>query len=350
MKLTIGIPAYNLERTISKTLDSIIDQIKTSYDIEILISDNCSTDDTAKLVKQYQKKHPKLISYYKQTENIGYSGNLAAVFDKAKGTYVWLCGDDAFMDGGLESFYKLIKDIESSKKQLPATILTKAVSTNDIVVDSPQITYQEEVSGNNFYYKDIYELRSKERVSIVIACFLSVTIIKKDEWDRVLENIDLEGDYPHTEAVWRISQDKPIAVIDKFLIYAQEASWSDAKSPEFQVIAPMSYLVLLKKIFGNYDLLTKRDRKNAMNHIFGAINHFRKKVKKTSSINKNIAEIDFFPRPLFFFSKYVSLVNNLLAFKLIVAYIKIDKSLRKADPLSLYNAIILTIILLLLLF
>ena len=56
--VSVCIPAYNAEQTITKTLDSIV---KQDYkNIEIIVSDNHSTDNTAAIVKQYEKYKPKI--------------------------------------------------------------------------------------------------------------------------------------------------------------------------------------------------------------------------------------------------------------------------------------------------
>lgn len=350
--LTIGIPVFNLERTISTTITSILkqlDDIKDICELEILISDNCSTDKTASIIKKHQKDYPDIISYYKQKTNLGYSKNVENVFSKAKGEYVWLCGDDAFLDGALLNFSNILKISEEKlSKQKPAVILTKSMSSNDVTLTNPKITYKDECSDNYLVYNDIFDLRKDAKIPVVLPCFVSITIIQKKAWLDILKDIDLKGDYPHTEAVWKITKDKPIAIIDKFCILAQEASWSSSRSAEFQAHAPISYLLVLKDVFGNFDMLRKIDKKRAKNHIFGAILSLQKGIKKPKDIVSAICEIGFFPKALLSGSKFLSKISNVLAFKFVVLYIKLDKALRKADILSTYNAIILTAILILL--
>jgi glycosyltransferase involved in cell wall biosynthesis len=50
-KVTIGVPVRNGARTIQRTLDSLLSQDYPNY--EIIVSDNCSDDDTANIVSQY---------------------------------------------------------------------------------------------------------------------------------------------------------------------------------------------------------------------------------------------------------------------------------------------------------
>ena len=59
--LTIAIPIYNGERTIKNMLDILMPQCNEK--IEVLVSDNCSTDSTPNIIKEYQNKWGN-ISYW----------------------------------------------------------------------------------------------------------------------------------------------------------------------------------------------------------------------------------------------------------------------------------------------
>lgn len=91
-KITIGIPVFNGEKSIKKTLDSIVQQ--TFTDFHVIISDNHSTDNTEKICKEYSKKYFN-IEYYRQNENKGPLTNFKFVLDSANSEYfVWLAADD----------------------------------------------------------------------------------------------------------------------------------------------------------------------------------------------------------------------------------------------------------------
>jgi len=64
--LTIGIPVYNGERTIEDTIESILIQLDDNLKdkVEILISNNHSTDKTKEIVEKYKNKFPKNIYIY----------------------------------------------------------------------------------------------------------------------------------------------------------------------------------------------------------------------------------------------------------------------------------------------
>ena len=64
--VSIGIPVYNGAETIARAIDSILRQ--TYHNIEIVISDNCSTDNTEQICNHYTKINPKII-FFKQSKN-----------------------------------------------------------------------------------------------------------------------------------------------------------------------------------------------------------------------------------------------------------------------------------------
>ena len=66
--LTIGVPVFNGEKTISRCIDSLLNQ--TFDDFKLIISDNASTDSTRKICEDYAKKDSR-IRYIKQKKNIG---------------------------------------------------------------------------------------------------------------------------------------------------------------------------------------------------------------------------------------------------------------------------------------
>ena len=75
-------------------LDRLIKCPRNTLDkIEIIVSDNCSTDDTESIVKSYINRGLEL-TYNKNFQNIGMDGNFVTCFKKAAGKYVWLLGDD----------------------------------------------------------------------------------------------------------------------------------------------------------------------------------------------------------------------------------------------------------------
>lgn len=91
-KLSICIPTYNRRKFLERNINALLPQL--TDDIEVLISNNCSTDDT----DEYCKTLDSRIAYHKQPENIGPDGNFLWLLDNAKGKYVIILSDDDYME------------------------------------------------------------------------------------------------------------------------------------------------------------------------------------------------------------------------------------------------------------
>lgn len=91
---------YNHEKYIRQALDGFLMQ-KVNFKYEIVIHDDASTDGTADIIREYEKKYPDKIKPIYQTENQFAKGIKASriVMDNAKGKYIALCeGDDYWCD------------------------------------------------------------------------------------------------------------------------------------------------------------------------------------------------------------------------------------------------------------
>lgn len=93
--------AYNHEPYIRQCLDGIVMQ-RTNFRFELLIHDDASTDETANIIREYEKKYPDIIKPIYQKEN-QYSKKVPIgatyLYPKAKGKYIALCeGDDYWTD------------------------------------------------------------------------------------------------------------------------------------------------------------------------------------------------------------------------------------------------------------
>lgn len=92
--VSIIVLTYNHEKYISQALESILMQ-KVDFDYEILIGDDCSTDRTSEILKEYQEKYPDKIYLRLRHKNIGAAKNAYELYNNAIGKYLaHLDGDD----------------------------------------------------------------------------------------------------------------------------------------------------------------------------------------------------------------------------------------------------------------
>jgi glycosyltransferase involved in cell wall biosynthesis len=88
--ISIGIPTFNRSKLLITAISSALNQ---SYkNIEIIISNNCSTDNTAEILKPYKKL--KNIKVFNQRKNIGVVNNWNFCLNKSKGKYFIMLSDD----------------------------------------------------------------------------------------------------------------------------------------------------------------------------------------------------------------------------------------------------------------
>jgi glycosyltransferase involved in cell wall biosynthesis len=93
-EVTIAIPTYNrADSFLREAMHSALNQ--TYQNFEIIVSDNCSSDNTELVVKNFQDPR---IRYFKQTENIGQNNNCNFCLAQARGKYFMLLYDDDLID------------------------------------------------------------------------------------------------------------------------------------------------------------------------------------------------------------------------------------------------------------
>ncbi|MEO0969433.1 MAG: glycosyltransferase family 2 protein [Cyanobacteria bacterium J06639_18] len=111
--LTIAIPTFNRSELLDRQLAWLAGAIKGfESECEILISDNCSTDDTSKVVEKWQLafENTQFISKRNQ-ENIGAVKNIASCIQSATGKYVWtISDDDKIFDQTVAYLVKVLKN------------------------------------------------------------------------------------------------------------------------------------------------------------------------------------------------------------------------------------------------
>src|SRR5436190_13978533 len=99
-RLSIGVPVYNGEAFLAVTLESILDQSFTEF--ELIISDNASTDGTEEIARGIAARDER-VRYHRNVANVGLAKNYNRLFSLASGEYFkWASADDVLLPGYLE--------------------------------------------------------------------------------------------------------------------------------------------------------------------------------------------------------------------------------------------------------
>jgi glycosyltransferase involved in cell wall biosynthesis len=124
-KVSICIVTFNHARYIKDCLVSVLMQRQDAL-IEILVGDDCSTDDTGRIVQLLAEEHPGCIRFFCHRKKKGPSENIRYLIEQADGDYIaHLDGDDFWLPGKLERQLQFMESHEACS----------AVYTNAIVVD-----------------------------------------------------------------------------------------------------------------------------------------------------------------------------------------------------------------------
>src|SRR3989344_8716601 len=110
--LSVVIPTYNRVKFLETTINCFIKQITGGAldgEVEIVVGNDASPDGTGKYIEQLEK-NCEFVKAINNISNLGLSGNVEKLVDKARGEYIWLCGeDDLIIDKSVERVMRAIK-------------------------------------------------------------------------------------------------------------------------------------------------------------------------------------------------------------------------------------------------
>lgn len=172
--LTIGIPTYNRSSKLKKTLEKVFSQSSDfNGKVEIIVSDNCSTDETESVVKPYNQY--SFFKYNKNITNLGPDGNFLTLYRMATGSFIWLLSDNDNID-----LYtvKTILSTLSSNEEVISLLYLNAKLTNSSSNES-----------HNFIEGKGMKIVDKNTFASVVGCnitFLSSLVINKQRFDKII--------------------------------------------------------------------------------------------------------------------------------------------------------------------
>ena len=141
--VSVIMPAYNSETTISRAVDSVLGQ--THALLELILVDDCSTDKTREIMEQYAKRDPR-VRVVQNKENCGVSLSRSHGIEEAK--YNWICfldSDDFWRAEKLERQLDVLeKDGEAVLCFTASAFIDDAGHSSDYILHAPEkVTFQE---------------------------------------------------------------------------------------------------------------------------------------------------------------------------------------------------------------
>jgi len=113
-EVTIGIPVYNVEKYVRRMMDSALAQ--TFEHIEFLVLDDCGTDDSMDIIRDYQRNHPrgKDIRIVRQLQNGGLGNARNRIIEECRTPYLFhLDADDAIAPNTIQLLYENAKEYDA---------------------------------------------------------------------------------------------------------------------------------------------------------------------------------------------------------------------------------------------
>ena len=236
--------AYNHEKYIRQTIESIVSQ-ETDFNFELLINDDCSTDGTADIIREYEAKYPDIVHPIYQTENQYSKGvNIPKLLiDRAQGEHVAFCeGDDYWCDNT-----KLQRQVDKLY-ECPeyAACVHQTTELNCLTGEKRQMSARK---GNGVIgFEDV--IQGGNKAFQMSSLLVKRELLKDAELDK-LQSISKAGDYPLSMF---LTLKGGIYYIDRtmsvYRAYSSEDSWTlyIRKHPEAAVKYNQEMIKILELI------------------------------------------------------------------------------------------------------
>ncbi len=183
VKLSICIPTYNRGPFIKEAIESIISQVRdTNDEVEIVISDNASTDNTEEVVREFRRFFPRIV-YSKSDKNQGADRNYLRVVSLAQGEYCWLMGsDDILVPTALDY---MLKQIHSDHD---AYLCNRIECSFDLRPFRDGYWLGPNTGEREFDFEQpghLYEYFNAAQSLGALFSYLSVIVVKRSSWNSV---------------------------------------------------------------------------------------------------------------------------------------------------------------------
>lgn len=188
IKISICIPTRNRAGFIGDSLESIVSQANDN--IEIVIVDGASTDNTAEVVQRYQREFKNLI-YWHGEVNMGVDRDMKKAIELARGKYCWLFSDDDMLKPG--AIKRMLNEIELGYEIYLCNVTACSLDMQPI---RQRYWLSRKVRDRVFNLhekKDLIEYCNKANSIGALFSFWSSIVLSRQEWNKVGYNYDFDG-------------------------------------------------------------------------------------------------------------------------------------------------------------
>ncbi|MEL6755761.1 MAG: FkbM family methyltransferase [Pseudomonadota bacterium] len=213
MLLSIVIPAYDRPDTLKQAIDSFVEQISGNFDqdVEVIIADDASPNQSLNFVKSVAKQYP-FVKYKRYEKNIGLERNLIQSSDDARGEFLWIFGDDDFLEPK-DALADIIERLKSD--QFDMLVLNRTRRSKDLSkLLSPNWM---NLTGPDQEFAGLREFCLKFGFISVIG-FISVNIFRRSAFKDVDASKYFGTMYPQLGAMVKAFHDRPVQLVTRPLV------------------------------------------------------------------------------------------------------------------------------------
>lgn len=242
--LTIAIPTYNGAGTLEDTLNSVISQLEPGVDI--FVSDNASTDETAEIVRNYQHDFPQ-IHYQKNSENVGPDRNFDLAIRHSQGKFVWLFSDDDLLEPGA------VGRVLDALKLYP-DLGTIFVNYSVYTADNKCIDHKASKIEEDNYYGDGESFLSAINIGPI---FCSSNVVRRSLWESSDSNRFIGSNWVHYGTITSVLRNTPAYCISApYVRLISRATWN-IKGQLYKNTLSLAHIINQLPMYGYSKAATK---------------------------------------------------------------------------------------------
>lgn len=277
-QIDILLATYNGEKYLEEQLDSIIKQTYSNF--RLIISDDCSTDNTKNILQEYEKKDDRIIVYY-QKENLGFIENFEFLLTKVESKYYALSDqDDIWFENKIE------KEIEVLEKEDADLVFCDL----EVVDENKQTMQKSFIESMNL--KSKIKKAKDNKIAYLYNTVTGCTIVAKNKFMDIIFPIPNETKHllhDHWIALM-ISIYGKVSLIDKPYIYYRQHSQNQIgvekvsyKMEKFDDVRNL-FLKVKLELFSTYVKNNNRFPKDVQEENMQALKYFEM-VKNKDNFN-----------------------------------------------------------------
>lgn len=180
MKLSVCIPTFNRAELLRETLQSFLPQLRPG--VQIVVSDNASTDHTSEVVTQFRSQYPDVV-YHRWPVNMGADRNYLKTIELAEGEYCWMFGSDDTI--GPNAVSQVLEQLDAS---VDIVLCNRLECTCDMIPWMRQNWLREDIGPTTFRFSESGVIRRYLELSLLpgaLFSYLSSIIVRRSAWNSV---------------------------------------------------------------------------------------------------------------------------------------------------------------------